>query len=98
MARLDKRISKSINISSNENSIEIHSSLETNETAKCVFEVLITAHEDCSGLINIDSGTNRLILRLCAWFDEIDKMSNHIYQLQINRGDLVWMELVHLEF
>ena len=78
MARLDKRVNKSTIIAStiislNEKSIEIDNILKNNETAKCLFEVLMTAHEGCSGLISIDSGANRLILRMCASFDEIDK-------------------------
>ena len=55
MARLDKRVSKSTNISSNKKLTEIHDNLETNETAKCVFEVLMTAHAGRSGLIIINS-------------------------------------------
>ena len=47
--------------------------LETNEIAMCVFEELMTAQEGCSGLFNTYSGANCLILRLCAWFDKIDK-------------------------
>ena len=31
------------------------------------------AHEGCSELINIDSGANCLIMRLCERFDEIYK-------------------------
>ena len=33
----------------------------------------MSTHERCSRLINIDSGANRLILRLCPWFNEINK-------------------------
>ena len=33
----------------------------------------MNVHESCSGFINFDSGANRLILRLCAWFDKINK-------------------------
>ena len=87
LVRLDKRASKPTNISLNEKSSESHNSLDTNKVTRCMFEVLLTAHECCYGLINTDSGANRLILRMCAWFYEIDKKKNHIYQLQINRGD-----------
>ena len=87
MARLDKRVSKSTIISSNEKSIEIHNILETNETAKCVFEILMTAHEGRSGLFNINSGANRLILRMCAWFDEIDKNSKSHISTADKSGD-----------
>ena len=52
---------------------ETYNNLETNEIAKCEFEVLMSAREGCSGLINIDSGANCLILRLCSWFEEINK-------------------------
>ena len=48
MVRLEKLVSKSTIISSNEKSIEIHNILETNEAVRCVFEVLMTAHESCS--------------------------------------------------
>ena len=41
-----------------------------------VLGVLMTAYEGCSGLINIDSRANRLILRLCVWFDKINKNAN----------------------
>ena len=33
------------------------------EIAMSVFEVLMSAHDGCGGLTNIDSGTSRLILR-----------------------------------
>ena len=96
MGRLDKRVSKSNYASLKEKSSETHNNLESNvqigiqlvkngdgngnETAKFVFEVFMSAHEGCSGLINIDSGANRLILRLT-------KTQNCNCQLQINQAD-----------
>ena len=64
IGRLDKRSIESSNISPNEKSSESHNALETYEIARCVFEVFMFAHESRSGLININAGTNRLILRL----------------------------------
>ena len=62
---VDTRVKK-LNISNGRNS-------DHEKIAMCVFEVLIGAHEGCGGLMNIDSGANRLILSLCVWFDELNK-------------------------
>ena len=43
------------------------------EISRCVFEVLMNAQEGCIGLVNIDSGANRIILRLAEWFNFLDK-------------------------
>ena len=72
-ARLDKCVQDSLHERSNKKVRGTYNNLEINEITRCVYEVLMSTHEGCSGLINIDSGANRLILRLCSWFDEINK-------------------------
>ena len=54
-----------------------------------MFEVLIIAHDGCSGLSNIDSGANRLILKLCAWFEKIDKNAKSYLSTEDKSGGLI---------
>ena len=60
--------SRNSKLTNNVNSIN-----DNDGISRCVFEMLMSVQEGCEGLINIDSGANRLILKLAEWFDVLDK-------------------------
>jgi hypothetical protein len=49
----------------------------------------MSAHEGVNGLVNIDSGANRLILRLASWFNLLDKSKSSSLTTASKSGGLI---------